>query len=119
GQLMAGVGLVELVVAGVCLVGRRERLSLVLVGWLSGNFALYRLGLWWMGWKRPCGCLGHLTDALGVSPTVADRVMIGVLAYLGVGAFSGLFWTKGHGVDVRGLEPLPAQLRHRERGITR
>ena len=41
---MLGVGLVELVVAGVCLVGRRERLSCVLVGWLSGNFALYRLG---------------------------------------------------------------------------
>ena len=52
-QLMAGVGLVEVVVAWVCLVGRRERLSLVLVGWLSGNFALYRLGLWWLGWKRP------------------------------------------------------------------
>ena len=43
-QLMLGVGLVELLVAGVCLVGRRERLSCVLVGWLSGNFALYRLG---------------------------------------------------------------------------
>ena len=56
-QLMAGVGLAELLVAGVCLVGRRERLSLVLVGWLSGNFALYRLGLWWMGWKRPVGSM--------------------------------------------------------------
>ena len=74
-QLMLGVGLVELLVAGVCLVGRRERLSCVLVGWLSGNVALYRLGLWWMGWKRPCGCLGHVTDAIGVSPLMMDRMM--------------------------------------------
>ena len=94
-QLMAGVGLVEVLVAGVCLVGRRERQGLVLVGWLAGNFALYRLGLWWLGWKRPCGCLGHLTDALGVSPTVADRVMIGVLAYLVIGAVAGL-WHGGN-----------------------
>ena len=90
-QLMLGVGLVELLVAGVCLVGRRERLSCVLVGWLSGNVALYRLGLWWMGWKRPCGCLGHLTDALGVSPTAADVVMKFVLGYLLVGALDGLW----------------------------
>ncbi|MGA4644474.1 hypothetical protein, partial [Limisphaera sp. 4302-co] len=90
-QLMLGVGLVELVVAGVCLVGRRERLNLVLVGWLAGNFALYRLGLWWLGWKRPCGCLGHLTDALGVSPTAADLVMRVVLGYLLVGALAGLW----------------------------
>ncbi|MGA4644948.1 hypothetical protein [Limisphaera sp. 4302-co] len=98
GQLMLGVGLVELVVAGVCLVGQREKLSLVLVGWLAGNFALNRLGLWWLGWVRPCGCLGHLTDALGVSPTAADLVMKCVLVYLPVGAVAGLWHGRGSGV---------------------
>ena len=63
-QLMAGVGLLEVMVSGVCLVGRRERFSLVLVGWLAGNFALYRVGLWWLDWKRPCGCSGHVRDTL-------------------------------------------------------
>jgi len=108
-QLMLGVGLVELVVAGVCLVGRRERLSLVLVGWLSGNFALYRLGLWWLGWKGPCGCLGHVTDALGVSPTAADLVMKIVLGYLLVGAFAGLWCMTDSGhVDGAGEQDPPA-----------
>ncbi|MGA4644936.1 hypothetical protein [Limisphaera sp. 4302-co] len=60
-QLMLGVGLVELVVAGVCLVGRRERLSCVLVGWLAGNVGLYRMGLWWINWEGPFGCAGHVT----------------------------------------------------------
>lgn len=108
-QLMLGVGLVEVVVAWVCLVGRRERLSLVLVGWLSGNFALYRLGLWWLGWKGPCGCLGHVTDALGVSPTAADLVMKIVLGYLLVGALAGLWcMTESGHVDGAGEQDPPA-----------
>jgi len=90
-QLMLGVGLAEVVVAGVCLVGHRERLSCVLVGWLSGNFALYRLGLWWLGWKGSCGCLGRMTHALGVSPAAANLLMKGVLAYLLIGTVAGMW----------------------------
>ena len=28
------------------------------------NFLIYRLGLWSIGWHRPCGCLGSLTGFL-------------------------------------------------------
>ncbi|MEJ5236739.1 MAG: hypothetical protein WHT82_00120 [Limisphaera sp.] len=92
--LMLAVGWLEVMVAAVCLVGGRLQMALGLVGWLAGNLALYRLGLSWMDWKAPCGCLGHLTDALGVSPVTADRVMKVVLVYLLLGAVGG-WWVLG------------------------
>jgi len=49
---------------------------------LATNFVVYRVGLWWIGWHRPCGCLGNLTDLLGISPHTADTIMKLVLAYL-------------------------------------
>jgi len=46
-----------------------------------------------MGWHRPCGCLGNLTDLdlLGISPHTADTIMKLVLAYLLVGSY-WLLW---------------------------
>ena len=85
-QLMVGVGMVELLVGGVCLVGRGVEVGLVWVSWLAGSIGVYRLGLRWVGWTQPCGCLGQWTEALGVSPVVADRLMLGVLGYLLVGS---------------------------------
>jgi hypothetical protein len=87
GHLFLSVGLLELVVAGVCLLGKREKLATVLVAWLATNFLVYRLGLWWMDWKRPCGCLGNLTDALRISPQTADNISKVLLAYLLVGSY--------------------------------
>lgn len=54
----------------------------MLLAWMTTNFLLYRLGLWWLDWKRPCPCLGNLTDALGISPAMADTIGKGLLAYL-------------------------------------
>jgi len=71
GRLLLLVGLAELALAAVCVFGRSPRLKLVLIAWLATNFVVYRLGLWWMGWKKPCGCLGNLTDALHLSPQTA------------------------------------------------
>ena len=47
-------------------------------------------GLWYLGWQRPCSCLGNLTDTLHISPHVADVAMKIVLAYLLVGSYGGL-----------------------------
>lgn len=63
GQLMLLVGVAEIVIALVCFFTKRQTLALSLVSWMSTNFVIYRLGLWWMNWHRPCGCLGSLTDA--------------------------------------------------------
>jgi hypothetical protein len=53
---------------------------------------VYRLGLWWMDWHRPCNCLGNLTDALHISPQAADNVMKVLLAYLLIGSYALLSW---------------------------
>jgi hypothetical protein len=92
GHLMLAVGLLELVIAGICLFSKAQKLSLALIAWLATNFVVYRLGLWWMGWHKPCGCLGNLTDALHISPATADHIMKGVLAYLLIGSY-WLLWT--------------------------
>ena len=99
GQLFLGVGAVEIGIALVCFFGKRQALDLMLVAWLSTGFALYRLGLWWMDWHRPCSCLGNLTDALHISPQAADNIMKMVLAYLLIGSCGLLFWNwRGRGL---------------------
>jgi|SRR5215471_9820322 len=92
GHLMLLVAVLELGIAGICLFGKSQKFALGLIAWLSTNFVIYRLGLWWMGWKRPCSCLGNLTDALHLSPQLADNIMKCVLAYLLVGSYGLLIW---------------------------
>ena len=92
GFLMLAVGAAEIVVAAVCFFSKRQTLALGLVAWMSTNFVLYRLGLWWMDWKKPCSCLGNLTDALHISPQTADNIMKVLLAYLLIGSYGLLIW---------------------------
>src|SRR5262249_30497172 len=61
--VMLGAGGVELAVAMICLFSRRVELATWLIGWIATGFFAYRAGLWWIGWQRPCACLGNLTDA--------------------------------------------------------
>ena len=82
----------ELIVALICFFGRRIGLQSGLVAWLATNFLLYRLSLGWIGYEKPCGCLGNLTDALHLSPQTADTAMKIVLAYLLIGSYTALFW---------------------------
>lgn len=92
GHLMLAVGLAEIAIALVCFFSKRQTLALGLVAWMSTNFVVYRLGLWWMDWHRPCNCLGNLTDALHLSPQTADIIMKVLLAYLIIGSYGLLFW---------------------------
>ena len=92
GQLMLLVGLAEIAIALVCFFSKRQTLALGLVAWMSTNFVAYRLGLWWMDWKKPCSCLGNLTDALHISPQTADTIMKVLLAYLLIGSYGFLIW---------------------------
>lgn len=92
GQLMLVVGVAEIAIALICFFSKRQTLALGLAAWLSTNFVVYRLGLWWMHWHRPCNCLGNLTDALHISPQVADNIMKVVLAYLLIGSYGLVIW---------------------------
>ncbi|HEY5298233.1 MAG TPA: hypothetical protein VIK59_09925 [Verrucomicrobiae bacterium] len=95
-RLMLVAGLVELCVALICwrcnCRAKNIGLAAFLVAWLSTSFLGYRLGMWWMHWKRPCNCLGNLTDALHISPQTADTAMKIILAYLLIGSYATLFW---------------------------
>ena len=92
GTLMLVVGVAEIAIALVCFFSKRQTLALGLVAWMSTNFVVYRLGLWWMDWKKPCSCLGNLTDALHISPQTADNIMKVLLAYLLIGSYGLLIW---------------------------
>jgi hypothetical protein len=98
GTLLPLVGTVELVIASCCISTRvSSRLKAGLVAWLATTFLIYRVGLLCMDWHHPCPCLGNLTDAIHVSPQVAEYVMKSVLAYLFIGSYATLFrlwWQK-------------------------
>jgi len=91
------VGVIELILAGFCFVGRRPEAKAAAIAWLATGFLIYRLGLVWLGYIRPCSCLGNLTDALHIPPQTADTTMKVILAYLligGYGAWLWLWWRK-------------------------
>jgi len=102
GQLMLLVGLAEIVIALVCFFSKRQTLAVGLVAWMSTNFVVYRYGLWWINWKKPCSCLGNLTDALHISPQTADNIMKVLLAYLLIGSYGFLIcrWRKEQSVGL-------------------
>jgi hypothetical protein len=89
-RILIVAGVAELCVCAVCIfshIRRMRRVSLILIAWLASVFACYRAGLWWLGWKGPCRCLGTLTESLHMAPWLADDIMIGVLAYLLLGSY--------------------------------
>jgi hypothetical protein len=86
------IGCIELFVAIVCVSSRRIVLQAGLVAALSSTFTIYRFGLAWIGYKRPCQCMGNLTEILHISPETADTAMKIVLGYLLVGSYASLFW---------------------------
>lgn len=85
-------GILELAVASICFFAKRVELKSGLVAWLATSFLLYRLGLMWIGYSKPCSCLGNLTDALHIPPQTADTAMKIILAYLLIGSYASLFW---------------------------
>ena len=86
------VGGIETAVALVCIFSKRIWLPAGLVAWLATSFVVYRVGLLWVGYLKPCSCLGNLTDALHISPQTSDTAMKIILAYLLIGSYGTLFW---------------------------
>jgi len=79
------VGGLEIVVSLVCFFSRSSQFRLASTLWIATGFMLYRVGLEWVGYHKPCHCMGTLTDALGIPPMIADQVMKWILAYLLIG----------------------------------
>jgi len=91
GHLMLIVGIIELIISGLCLYGKCNRLATVLVAWLATSFLVYRIGLWLTDWRHPCRCLGDLTNALHISPEAASIALKVALTYLLIGSYLKLF----------------------------
>jgi hypothetical protein len=89
--LMFLMGCIELIIAFICVYTEKNRLAISLTVWLSTSLAGYRFGLWWLDWKRPCACLGTLTDALHFSPQLVDVFMKMILFYLLLGSYFMFF----------------------------
>lgn len=86
------VGGVELGIAFICFFGKPTSMKVSSVAWLATAFILYRFGLWWIDYYKPCSCLGSLTDAIHLSPEIADTAMKIILAYLLIGSCGILIW---------------------------
>jgi DNA-directed RNA polymerase subunit RPC12/RpoP len=61
-----GVGAFELVVALICLFGRRVGLQLGWLAWLGTNYIVFWIGLIWQHCPPQGTCIGSLTDPLRV-----------------------------------------------------
>ena len=88
-------GVIELVVAFLCLGGKSVKLPVFSLVWLTTSFVIYRIGWHWVCHQHYCPCLGTLTDALHISPGGADLALKIVLAYLLAGSYAAfifLWW---------------------------
>lgn len=91
---MAGliVGCMELVVALVCLLGKRAGLQAMLIAWLITNFAVYRIGLLWQGSHTQWGCLGNPLERLQIFSGAADLGIYFIFGSLLIGGYVSVFW---------------------------
>ena len=60
----AEVAGVEMMIAFYLLLAKNSFYKLTGVVWLCANFMFYRVGLAWMGVRKPCSCLGNAADWL-------------------------------------------------------
>jgi hypothetical protein len=95
-SLLWNVALIEIVVALFCLIAKDVFIKTVCVSSLSTMFLTYRFGLFWVNYRKPCSCMGSLTEMLHISPEIADMVMKIILAYLIIGSYATLFWLWRH-----------------------
>lgn len=86
------IGAIELAVAFTCFFSKQVSFQAGLLAWLATSFIVYRLGLLWIGYHKPCPCLGNLTDALHISPHTAGIALKISLAYLLIGSYVTIFW---------------------------
>lgn len=87
-HLMVLAGMLELAVASACFFSARQKLQLGLVAWMSSSIVIYRFGLRWINWHRPCNCLGNLTDALHISTQASETAMKVILGFLFFGSYT-------------------------------
>ncbi len=82
-ELMLVACAAEMAVIAPLVISTNSVLTLISLASLSSCFALYRLGVAWLGSSlQPCPCLGNAATWLGVRPAVSDHMSNGLMLYL-------------------------------------
>ena len=89
--LMVSIGVAEIGVALNMVLGRDTGKAFLSVIWLSGGFLCYQFGLFMLGSKEPCPCLGTLYDILPAFRSVAASLVKVSAAYMFVGSLISLW----------------------------
>lgn len=94
-QVLFASAVVELCVVYLLIEYRNATFtSFVLLGCLTGLFALYRIGLSSLQPQTTCNCLGNLEELLALRMPMGNTLSFYLLAYLGVPPLLGLAWRK-------------------------
>ena len=90
--LMVGA-VVEALTLGLLLSLTSRTAKLMWLLWLCSVLFVYRVGRWIAVESEPCRCLGFFGDVLGLGQGDADRVSLGLLGAMGLGA-GVLLWLR-------------------------
>ena len=85
-------GAFELVVALICLFGRKTSLQLGWLAWLATNYMVYRIGLFTMHCHQQGTCVGSLTDPLHLAHGTTGIIISLIPVYLLFGSCVSLIW---------------------------
>jgi hypothetical protein len=81
------VGMVELVVALICLFGKQTGLQTGCLVWLASNLIIYWIGLIWTQTEPQSACWGTLTDPLHLSGGITGDIVSLIPFYLVAGSY--------------------------------
>ncbi len=86
------VGAFELLVAVICLFGKRVGIQIGWLAWLATNYAVFWIGALAMHYQLQGTCLGSLTDPLQLSRGTTGLVLAWIPVYLVAGSYTTLAW---------------------------
>ena len=88
GHLMLVAGIIHLAVSFILLFTNWRTLGFGLTAWATGNFIIYRIALWNMGWHHSSG---FIVEPLGISFKVTDFITNLLSALLFIGSCATLW----------------------------
>ena len=75
-------GFIELIIGVFLLYKNYKPLKIVILTWITSVFSVYRLWLYIIGYKGPCGCLGNAYLWLGINNSVQKSIENAAFIYL-------------------------------------
>lgn len=103
------VGVVELIIAVICLAEIKILYQVSCLTWLTTNYALFESGLRWMHFHPQTTCTGVLTDPLHLSQGLTGWATAALPLYLLTGCYAALIYLK--------VQPEKSLAPHRQEGF--